>query len=179
MGILTSSKSRLAGEVDRLRERISRLEAAAADHGRAEKALRHLFDSSLVGIIFADVYGNVTEANDSFLDIAGYERSDLPLRWDLMTPPEWRDSDQLKIDELTATGVGTPFEKEFTRKDGSRVPVLIGGTLLYGSEEDCVAIVLDLSESKEAEVALRESEERYRALYENIPLMYFTLDADG
>ncbi len=184
-GTLTT-KTRLLEELGQLRERVSRLEAAAADRERARSALeesdarfRRLFDSDLVGIIFADVHGNITEANDFFLEMVGYERKDLPLRWDLMTPPEWRDSDEIQLEEMVATGTGAPSEKEFIRRDGSRIPVLIGGALLYGSEEDCVGIVLDLTQRKEAEVALRASEERYRALYDNIPLMYFTLDADG
>ncbi len=179
-------RPRLFDEIERLRTRVSRLETAAADRERAQSALeesnarfRRLFDSDLVGIIFADVHGNVTEANDFFLEMVGYGRDDLPLRWDLMTPPEWRDSDEIKVEKILTTGSGAPSEKEFIRQDGSRIPVLIGGALLYGSEEDCIAIVLDLTESKRAEIALRESEERYRTLYENIPLMYFTLDADG
>ncbi len=180
------TRDRLLEELELLRDRVSRLETAAADREHARSALeesdarfRHLFDSDLVGIIFADVHGNVTEANDFFLQMVGYSRGDLPLRWDLMTPPEWRDSDEIKVEQMVTTGIGTPSEKEFIRRDGSRIPVLLGGALLYGSEEDCVGIVLDLTESKKAEIALRESEERYRTLYENIPLMYFTLDADG
>ena len=180
------SRARIAEELERLQGRISELETAAADREQARRALeesdrrfRRLFDSDLVGIIFADVHGNITEANDFFLEMVGYQRDDLPLRWDLMTPPEWRDSDEVQISKLVSTGVGMPSEKEFIRRDGSRIPVLIGGALLYGSEEDCVGIVLDLTESKKAEIALRESEERYRTLYENIQLMYFTLDADG
>ncbi len=182
----TKTRARLVEELEQLRERVSRLEATAADHERAQKALeesearfRRLFDSDLVGAIFADVYGNITEANVFFLTMVGYGRDDLPLRWDLMTPPEWRDSDMIKVEEMVATGIGAPAEKEFVRKDGSRIPVLVGGALFYGSEEDCVGIVLDLTKRKRAEIALRESEERYRALYDNIPLMYFTLDADG
>lgn len=178
------TRGRLLEELEQLRARVARLQTAAADRERARSALeesearfRRLFDSDLVGMIFADVHGNVAEANDFFLKMVGYGRDDLPLRWDLMTPPEWRDSGEVQLDEIVKTGA--PSEKEFIRRDGSRIPVLIGGALLYGSEEDCVGIVLDLTEHKKAEVALRESEERYRILYDNIPLMYFTLDAEG
>ncbi len=180
------TRARLLRELSELRARVSRLETGTTDLERARSALeesearfRRLFDSDLVGAIFADVRGNITEANDFFLDMVGYRREDLPLQWDRMTPPEWHNSDAVKLEELVSTGIGVPSEKEFIRHDGSRIPVLIGEALLYGSEEECVGIVLDLTESKQAEVALRESEERYRTLYDNIPLMYFTLDADG
>ena len=173
------TRARLLAELAQLRDRVAQLESSQCALEEAEARFRRLFDSDLVGIIFADVHGNITEANDFFLAMVGYQRGDLPLRWDLMTPPEWRDSDEVKVEEMITTGIGVPSEKEFIRKDGSRIPVLIGGALLYGSEEDCVGIVLDLTESKKAEVALRESEERYRTLYDNIPLMYFTLDSDG
>ncbi|MCP3961141.1 MAG: PAS domain S-box protein [bacterium] len=181
-----ATKPDLRKEVDRLRRKVSELEAAAQKRDEVERALResesrfqNLIGSNLVGVIFADIHGNITDANEYFLHMVGYDRRDLPLRWDLMTPVEMRDSDEIKVEEMQATGFTAPSEKEYIRKDGSRVPILLGAEMLYGSEEDCVGIVLDLSEAKRAETALRESEERYRALYENIPLMYFTLDADG
>jgi PAS domain S-box-containing protein len=128
---------------------------------RAEEALRdrearirRLVDSNIIGLFFWDFAGNATWANDAFLQIVGYSRDDLlsgDVRWDNMTPPEYRAADSKAAEELRQAGTCQPYEKEFIRKDGRRIPVLIGGALLEGSEEHGVAFVLDLTERKEAE----------------------------
>jgi signal transduction histidine kinase len=90
-----------------------------------------------------------------------YDREDLAsgrLRWTDLTPAEWRHRDERAVADLQATGILHPFEKEYFRKDGSRVAVLLGGALFEGSGNEGVAFVLDLSEQKRAERALRRSE---------------------
>jgi transcriptional regulator with GAF, ATPase, and Fis domain len=72
-----------------------------------------------------------------------------------MTPPEWREQDERAIAELRATGVVQPFEKEYIRKDGGRIPVLIGAALFDQHGEDGVAFALDLSAQKHAEAEIR------------------------
>jgi PAS domain S-box-containing protein len=101
----------------------------------------------------------IIEANDEFLRIVGYDREDLAsgrLRWTDLTSPERLDRDSLRWKpELITTGSLQPSEKEYVRKDGSRVPVLIGvASIETGSEG--VAFVLDLTERKRAEAAARE-----------------------
>jgi PAS domain S-box-containing protein len=71
------------------------------------------------------------------------------------------------VAQLKATGTAQPFQKEYFRKDGSRVPVLVGGAMFEGSGNEGVAFVLDLSEQKRAEEALRASEQRWSKLAEN------------
>jgi C4-dicarboxylate-specific signal transduction histidine kinase len=75
--------------------------------------------------------------------------------WGDLTPPEWRERDERALAEIGATGSAHPFEKEYFRKDGSRVPVLIGGALFEASRNEGVAFVLDLTERKRAEEAFR------------------------
>jgi C4-dicarboxylate-specific signal transduction histidine kinase len=80
------------------------------------------------------------------------------LRWTDLTPAEWREQDERAVAELRSTGTFQPFEKEYFRKDGSRMPVLIGGALFEESGNEGVAFVLDLTERKRAEEANRELE---------------------
>src|SRR5258706_11120551 len=95
----------------------------------------------------------------------GYDREDLAsnrLRWTDLTPPEWRDRTARAGAEIGMTGAVQPFEKEYFRKDGSRVPVLIGSAAFDQQRDQGVAFVLDLTERKRAEAEARESERRYR-----------------
>jgi PAS domain S-box-containing protein len=78
--------------------------------------------------------------------------------WREVTPDKWRAADEQALAELAATGVCEPFEKEYFRKDGSRVPVLVGAALLEGRREEGIAFVLDLAERKLAEEALRKTQ---------------------
>ncbi len=124
----------------------------------SEMRFRRLVDSNIIGIIVADIYGTILDANDAFLDMLGYRRSELPFSWDDMTPPEWRSLDEFAIEQLRWTGVATPWEKEFVRKDGRRVPVLIGISLLDEPTGNCICFVLDQTERRGSELALRRSE---------------------
>jgi len=127
-----------------------------------EARIRRLIDAGIIGVFLFDIEGPIFEANDAFLSIVGYDREDLVsgrLRWTDLTPPEWRDRDALQlVPELKATGRLEPFEKEYFRKDGSRVPVLIGTATFEESTNQGVAFVLDLTERKQAQEALRRSE---------------------
>jgi PAS domain S-box-containing protein len=128
-----------------------------------QSKIRCLVNSNIIGICIWDVEGRIIEANEAFLHIVGYGRGDLAsgrLRWEL-TPSEWREADEQALSELAANGICKPFEKEYFRKDGSRVPVLVGAALLEERRDEGVAFVLDLTERKRAEAQARESERRY------------------
>ncbi|GLR84122.1 AAA family ATPase [Bradyrhizobium iriomotense] len=126
-----------------------------------ERKIRHLVDANIIGIIIADRERRILEANDAFLRMLGYSREDLVLGRSLtdLTPPEWREADERIWAEMISTGIAQPFEKEYFRKDGSRVPVLVGAATMFkdGGNEG-LAFVLDLTERKRAEEALRRSE---------------------
>jgi PAS domain S-box-containing protein len=130
------------------------------DLAEREAKIRRLVDANIIGIVIWDLEGKILEANEAFLRIVGYDREDLVvgLRWMDITPPEWRYRSEQAIDELKTIGSAQPFEKEYLRKDGSRVPVLIGGALFGESGNKGVAFVLDLTERKRAEEAHRELE---------------------
>jgi PAS domain S-box-containing protein len=125
----------------------------------AEEKIRRLVEAGIFGIFFANVDGSIVEANQAFLQMLRYDRQDLVsgrLRWADLTPAEWRERDERALTEFLETGV-FHYEKEYFRKDGTRVPVLVGGARLQNPNEG-VVFVLDLSEQKRAEEKIRRSE---------------------
>ena len=138
------------------------------DLAEREAKIRRLVDANIIGIfirsITGEVDGSLVEANNAFLRMVGYDREDLisgRIRWAELSPPEWRDIDARAVVELKTTGTVPAYEKEYFRKDGSRVPVLVGAASLENGTYG-VAFVLDLTERKRAEAEARESERRYR-----------------
>lgn len=149
---------------------------------RAEEKLRAFFEAGMFGALFADVHGNVLAANDEYLRIVGYSREELEsgaLKWTDITPPEWLGVDAERIAEAKRRGVCTPYEKEYRRKDGSRVPVLVGYALVGEEREESVAFVLDLSQRKAAEARLAETTQLLQAVVEGSPAPILTLDREG
>ncbi|HVE56138.1 MAG TPA: PAS domain S-box protein [Pyrinomonadaceae bacterium] len=148
----------------------------------SESKFKKLIESSIIGIIITSLDGNIIEANDIFLKTVGYTREELRdgiLRWDEMTPPELLWQDERAKQQLADFGFSNPREKEYFRKDGSRVPVMVGGTLLQDPENSIIAFVLDISEQKRAEEALRESEIRLRTIVETEPECVKILGLNG
>jgi PAS domain S-box-containing protein len=176
---LTSRSEDITSLVDELTLRKRDLESAMEALGKSEVRFRRLFESNMLGIILADFGGHVTEANDAYLEMLGYTREDLTggaIRWDEITPPEYRPLDRKAIEQIKARGACTPWEKEYIRKDGGRVQALVGVALLEGSSHECIAFILDVTKRKRAEEALRLSEERYRFLAEAGRVLASSLD---
>src|SRR5262249_25121615 len=120
--------------------------------------------AQVTGCITWNVEGQILDANGEFLRMVGYDQDDLlsgRVSWTDMTPPEWRDRDALAMSDLKAKGAVQPFEKEYIRKDGSRVPVLIGASLEW-EENQGVAFVLELTEQRRAETEARERDRLLR-----------------
>ncbi|HEY9763940.1 MAG TPA: PAS domain S-box protein [Trichocoleus sp.] len=135
----------------------------------SEARFRAVFESNMIGILFWDADGTFTDANEAFLKMVGYSRTDLDngsVRWDEMTPPEHRHLDQKALAEIAERGICTPFEKEYRCKDGRRLPVLVGGASLEGFTDKGVCFVLDITERRQKEVEkaqLLEREQQARA----------------
>jgi PAS domain S-box-containing protein len=153
-----------------------------SDLREREARIRGLVDSNIIGIVIWDAQGRIIEANQAFLDIVGYAREDLVsgrLRWTELTPAEWRDADDQALAELKTFGTVQPREKEYFRKDGSRVPILIARALFEWKQDEGVAFVLDMTDRRRAEEMLRASEQRYRHLFEQMPIAMWQVDGRG
>ena len=142
----------------------------------SEARFRSVFDSGMTGIFFWNVAGEITEANQAFLDLVGYTLEEVTsgkVSWKEMTPPEYRQQDEMMMQELMATRIGRPVEKEYLRKDGSRQPILIGAAMLGDGSSEGVAFVLDITERIRAENDLRESRQQLATLLSNLPGMAY------
>jgi PAS domain S-box-containing protein len=165
LGRFASAAYQAVTSIDDLKFQVAAREKAEAALLELAKGLeakvRRLVRANIIGIVLWNLEGQIIEANEAFLRMVGYDREDLlsgRVSWREVTPDKWRAADERALAELAATGVCTPFEKEYFRKDGSRVPVLVGAALLEGSGNEGVAFVLDLSAQKRSEEALRRSE---------------------
>jgi PAS domain S-box-containing protein len=135
-----------------------------------EAKIRRLVDANIVGVLISNLEGPIFEANDAFLQMVRYTREDLTsgrLRWTEMTPPEWQAVTERAVAQLKATGTCEMYEKEYFRSDGSRVPVLVAGTVIGNSWSETLAFVLDLTERKRAE----EERERLRQAQADLAYM--------
>lgn len=129
-----------------------------ATRKRAEEALREsesrfrrLSESNMIGIMFWDLKGRITEANDAFLEMLGFTRDDLAagrIHWDQVTRPENLSLDEQAFTEMRDTGACTPFKRQFVRKDGTPVTLLFGAALLEGSQNKIACFALDISKYK-------------------------------
>ena len=135
------------------------------DLGEREARIRRLVDSNIIGVMIWDFQGRIIEANQAILDMLGYSREELiasRMGWAELTPAEWAPADQDALAQVSATGSCRSYEKEYFRKDGSRVPILIAAALFEWKRDEGVAFVIDMTDRKQAEEKLRESEERFR-----------------
>jgi two-component system, cell cycle sensor histidine kinase and response regulator CckA len=124
--------------------------------------LRRFVDSNIVGVAIAGPDGRVIDANDYYLKLIGFSREEFEqgkVDWRAVTPPEWLATDEQAIRELRARGTCTPYEKEYLRRDGTRVPVFLADAFLPGPTEEIAVFALDLTARKADERRLREQAE--------------------
>jgi PAS domain S-box-containing protein len=166
LGKFASSAYQALMHIEDLEFQVSEREKAEAEVRELARGLeakiRRLVEANVVGIVMWNLGGAITGANEAFLRMVQYDVEDIAssrLSWTELTPAEWRERDKRAITELKTTGIFQPFEKEFFRKDGSRVPILLGGALLESDGNDGVAFVLDLTEQKRAQEKLQEAQQ--------------------
>ncbi len=119
---------------------------------RSEARLRRLVQSDVIGILFWDLDGAIKYTNNALLNMLGYSCAELTaIKWTEITPSEFKSVDEKAMQQIRETGVFQGYEKAFVRKEGSRVPVLVGGALFEGEATEGVAFVLDLSDLRKAQ----------------------------
>ncbi|GHO63397.1 hypothetical protein KSC_022890 [Ktedonobacter sp. SOSP1-52] len=120
---------------------------------QSQERVNLLMNSSIIGINIIEGE-QIVDANDTFLRMTGYTREDLRegrMNVRRMTAPEYLARTLQAHQELATRQSVTPYEKEYICKDGSRLPVLVGGVLLGHHPYQSIAFVLDNSAHKELE----------------------------
>ncbi|MDB5013091.1 MAG: domain S-box protein [Daejeonella sp.] len=147
----------------------------------AEYKFGKIYESDLTGIIISSFAGEIIDANDTFLQMLGYTQKDLAsgsIRWDQMTPPEFKELSERSIEQLQTTGVCQPFEKQYFKKDGTKIWVLLGAARLTNEHQvgDAVTYMIDISEKKEAEKQasvlqsiIDQQQEEFKSVFMNAP----------
>ena len=133
---------------------VSKIARDVTERSKAESRFRTMVESNVQGILFWGDDGYIGGANDAFLNTVGYSREDLEkglLDWDKMTPPEFKDLDVKALKQIMETGTCGAFEKEYFRKDGTRVPVLVSAGKFQDNTLEGFCFVIDLTERKRLE----------------------------
>ena len=140
--------------------------AAETAQQQSEARFHRIFESNMIGIGFWYDDGKITGANRALIKILGYKEANLKDALDLnkITPPEYYEVDRKALEEFTVSGTCAPYEKEYIRTDGSRVPVLVGGCCLEDAQDRGFFFVIDNTQRKQLEKALRQTVHRLENL---------------
>jgi len=132
-----------------------------SERKRSEARQRALLASPILGIAFGHADGRVSDANDEYLRMVGYSREDLAagrVNFHRLTPPEYHGQNRQALSEIATSGTARPWELELLRKDGTRIPVLLGVSALDEERTQDVAFVFDLSERRALEHKLQHAQ---------------------
>jgi len=133
---------------------ITKLKRTMVELKESQERFRTIFDSNIVGLVVSDLDERIIESNDAFLNIIGYSREEVlggRVTWSALTPPEYDDLDRAKVHQVLKHGSVQPFEKEYVRKDGTRVPVLVGAARVHPDSTTSISFALDISRQKASE----------------------------
>jgi PAS domain S-box-containing protein len=177
-------KQQLLNELTELRQRITELEAFETNRKEGEEEFREvqdrfrgIYNASKDAIGYSTLKGVLLDVNDSFLRLTGYSREELSSgrRYQEITPEEYHEFEAQMIEKVLKTGEPVEYEKEYVRKDGLRVPILLTVFIVKGTDGKPVglaAIIKDITERKQAE-------ERFRLAVESAPTAIVMVNEDG
>jgi PAS domain S-box-containing protein len=173
------SKAQLIGELQKLRQQLELKGSSLSTHDNSEHTLRilkenqqHLPRLIMDGFVIVNMDGRIDGYNEIFKNMIGYDDHEIHnLTYRDFTPEKWHDFEQQIVDEqIIPNGVSDVYEKEYRRKDGSVIAVELKTFLARderGAPEGMWAVVRDISGRKKIETSLRESEQRFRRVFED------------
>jgi len=152
----------------------------ATAHKQAEEALREseqeyrrLYDSMRDAFVIVGMDGRIQDCNAAYSQMLGYSDEELRrLTYEDLTPAKWHAMEaRIVAEDIIPKGSSEIYEKEWRRKDGTVLSVELRRHLIRdenGQPVQMSAIVRDITDRKRAEETLRQSEERYRTLFESM-----------
>lgn len=160
-------------DIRNLVEMEGQLRASADRLEESKRRYKNLFETSIDGLLFLDLKGNILQCNQAYADLLGYRCYRLEgMSYHEVTPPEWSAvDDDIFNNQVLKTGRSDEYMKEFARNDGTTVPVLIRAWLARDSDDNPLGIwviVRDISERKQYEDFIRETIVRLDDAYEQL-----------
>lgn len=140
---------------------------------QSERRFRQIIQSNIIPAFYWDLDKGIVDANNAFLHLLGYSFEEMigKINWLDVTPPGFEELDQKGVAELVANGHHLPFEKQYLHKSGRLVDVIVGSTAFDGTgNRQGITFVLDITERKQLEGALRQAEERVRSFILQAPV---------
>jgi two-component system cell cycle sensor histidine kinase/response regulator CckA len=161
------------------------VEDAQRAEDRTAARTRLILDAALDAVVVADGAGRIKEWSPYAEQVFGWTRAEVMDRTvaETIIPVEFREAHTVGLERFQKTGHG-PFmnrrlELVALRKDGTRFPVEITITPLQGKQTEFSAFIRDITERRRAEIALSESEARYRAAFEQAGVGMVEVDLEG
>jgi PAS domain S-box-containing protein len=149
----------------------------------SEQNYRNIFKNAMDGIVTGSLQGNFVTFNDAFVALTGYSKEELlNMRYQGLTPPEYHDMEAEKVKILLETGEPQEYEKEYIRKDGTRVPLLLKVSAIYdddGKPKLLMAVVKDMTKIKRSEEELKKNHNLLQAIIEGTNDVAFVIDLQG
>lgn len=179
-GPIRDDVGEITGVVLVFRDCTQRLEFQRVARDR-ERRFRRMFETPLIGIAVGNAAGYLEEANDAYLELIGYQRGvmeESSLSWGGVPIGQSPLNEQAQL-EIAETGVCKPFERTYRNSAGQDIPVLVSAARLSDQQDRIVVYVMDLTQSRRAEAAYRESESKFQVLSECMPQKVWTARSDG